>query len=74
MTSPRPDAFSIAITSGAIRALRRVAARLRQRAAPGVTIPDRHPDVTIVNSKSAHLFRIARDLDAIADDLEAERP
>jgi len=68
----RPDTFDLAITSGAISALRRHASLLRKRASGSVTVLDRRPVVLVVASESAHLFKIARQLDAIAADLEAE--
>lgn len=73
MTVPRPPDLDLAITSGAISALRRRAAALRKRASGGVSVLDRRPVVLVVASESAHLFKIARQLDAIADSLlEAE--
>jgi hypothetical protein len=70
MTAP-VDPFESAMLSGAIRALRRRANAIRQRAAPGVTRLDR-PPVVIVTSESAHALRIAKDFEAIADSLESE--
>jgi hypothetical protein len=60
MTEPRPDAFSIAITSGAISALRKRAQAARDRAS------------TARASEAAVARRIALALDQIADDLEGE--
>jgi hypothetical protein len=65
------DPLEAAIAEAAIRALRRRANAIRQRAAPGVTRLDR-PPVVIVTSESAHALRIARDFEAIADSLESE--
>jgi cell division protein ZapA (FtsZ GTPase activity inhibitor) len=66
------ERLEAAMLSGAINALRRRADALRQRASVGVTILDRKPPVVIVESKAAHLYRIARDLERVASDLEAE--
>jgi hypothetical protein len=66
------DPLEVDIPAGAVRALRRQAEAIRQRAAPGVTVLDRSPPVRILESKAAHLCRIARDLDLIADEIEAE--
>jgi hypothetical protein len=65
------DPFEAAIAEAAIRALRRRANAIRQRAAPGVTRLDR-PPVVIITSESATALRIAKDFEAIADSLEAE--
>jgi hypothetical protein len=68
--SARPDALSLAITSGAITALRKRAKAIRDRAVKtGVSIID-SPFVVIRTSESAHALKIAADLDRIADDLE----
>ena len=42
MNAPRPDNLDLAITSGAIVALRKRAAAIRKRAASGVTVIDLH--------------------------------
>jgi hypothetical protein len=65
------DLLERAITSGAIIALRKRAALIRQRAAGGVTIVGGPPMTIVKTSESAHAFKIATDLDAIADDLES---
>jgi hypothetical protein len=68
------DPFEAAIAEAAIRALRRRANAIRQRAAPGVTVLDRRPPVRILTSESATALRIAKDFDRIADVLaEAAR-
>jgi len=60
----------LAFLEGAVRALRRRAEAIRKKAALGVTSLDGYqPVVLVVDSKAAHLFRIARDWSAIADDL-----
>jgi hypothetical protein len=66
------DPFEAAIAEAAISALRRRAEAIRQRAAPVVVLDGYRPAVRILESKAAHLHRIARDLDAIAAELEAE--
>jgi hypothetical protein len=72
MTGAPVDPFEAALLAGAINALRNRAAAIRARASIGVTILDRRPPVVIVESKAAHLYRIARDLERVASDLEAE--
>jgi hypothetical protein len=66
------DALESAVLAGAIRALRNRAALVRARASDGVTVIDRRPPVIITESKAAHLYRIAADLDRVALELEAE--
>jgi hypothetical protein len=66
------DPLEAEIVTGAIRALRRRAEAIRERATPGVTILDRRPPVRIITSESATALRIAKDFDAIADAIEAE--
>jgi hypothetical protein len=67
----RPADLDLAFSSGAIAALRKRAAAIRKRAVAGVTVVDgRGSPVVIKSSEAAHLLDIARDLDAIADDLE----
>jgi hypothetical protein len=63
MTSPHP--LEAEMLAGSIRALRKRAEALRARASDGVVILDCKPAVLIVESKAAHLYRIARDFDAI---------
>jgi len=65
------DQLEAEILTGAVRALHRRAAAIRQRAALGVTRLDR-PPVVIVTSESATALRIARDFDEIAAQIEAE--
>lgn len=70
MSAARPDALDLAVTSGAVTALRRVAERLRRKAAADVVVVD-GPRMTIIKSPEAsQAYRIARDLEAIAADLE----
>ena len=71
MSAPRDD-LEAAITAAAVRALRKRAAALRQRAADGVPVLDRDPVVLVVESKAAHAFRIAHNWDLIAAELERE--
>jgi hypothetical protein len=72
IAEPSADPLEAAIALGAVRALHRRADAIRARASVGVTILDRRPAVRIVTSESARAFKIARDFDAITDDLEAE--
>jgi hypothetical protein len=67
--SARPEDLDLAFTSGAISALRKHAASIRRRAAGGVTVID-VAFVVVRTSEAAHAFKIAADLDRIADDLE----
>jgi len=57
MIAPRPDDLDIAVTSGAVTALRKLAARLRRRAAPSITVLD-GPPMTIVRTSEAAPRRI----------------
>ncbi len=66
------DPLETAIEAAVVRALRRRAEALRQRAAQGVDVLDCSPPVLVIESKSAHAFKIARDLDAIAAAVKAE--
>lgn len=66
------DPLERAVPAGAVRALRRQADAVRKRASVGVVVLDRRPPVIIVDLKAAHLYRIARDLDRVGSDLEAE--
>jgi hypothetical protein len=50
-------------------ALRKRAAAIRSRAASGVTVID-VPFTIVKTSEDAHAFKIASDLDRVADDLE----
>jgi hypothetical protein len=71
MTAPA-DPLEAAVLAGAIRALRNRAAMVRARASDGVAFLDGYrPSVIIIESKAAHLYRIARDLDRVASELEA---
>jgi len=65
------DPLEAAMTAAVISVLRRRAAAIRERAAPGVTRLDR-PPVVIITSESETALRIAKDFDAIAAELEAE--
>jgi hypothetical protein len=73
MTGAPVDPFETAVLAGAINALRRRAAAIRARASVGVTVLDRRPPVRIVTSESACALRIAKDFDAIADEIEGSR-
>jgi hypothetical protein len=72
MTGAPVDPLELAISVAVTRALRRRAEAIRKRAAPVVVLDGYRPAVRILESKAAHLHRIARDLDAIAAELEAE--
>jgi len=75
MSAAQPrDPLEADMVGGAVRALRGRADALRKRAAPGGTGLDREPPVIIVASEAPHSLKIARDLDRIADALEAEGP
>lgn len=64
-----PDDLKLAIASGAIAALRKVAQRLRREAVAGITVVDGPPMTIIKTSEAAHAFKIASDFDGIADHL-----
>jgi hypothetical protein len=68
----RPDQFEAAITSAAVRALRKRAEALRKGASVGIAVLDRRPVVLVITSESATALRIAKSWDTIASDLEAE--
>jgi hypothetical protein len=70
MTPPRPDDLDLAIRSGAIAALRKRAHAIRKRAADGITVVDGPPMTIIKTSEAAHAFKIAADLDQIANALD----
>jgi hypothetical protein len=73
MSAALPLDLEAEILTGAVRALRRRAAAIRERAAPGVTrLESYRPPVVIVTSESAHALRIARDFYSLADSLESE--
>jgi hypothetical protein len=72
MTGAPVDPLEAAIAAGTVAALRRCATAIRQRAAPVVVLDGYRPVVRIFESKAAHLHRIARDFDEIADAIEAE--
>jgi hypothetical protein len=69
LTAARPDDFDLAATSGAVKTLRRRAAAIRKRASSGVTVIDGPPMTIVKTSEATHAFRVAADLDAIADRL-----
>lgn len=67
------DAIERAIGTGAVHALHKRAAAQRQRAADGTATIDAHScDVTLRSPEAALALRLAADLAAIADEIEAE--
>ncbi len=67
------DPLESAIRASAVRALRRRAEAVRKGAADGVTVLDGYaPPVLSVTSEAATAFKIAKDWDQIAAELEAE--
>jgi hypothetical protein len=70
MDAPCPDNLDLAITSGAIVALRKRAAAIRKRAASGVTVID-SPFVVVKTSEAA--LRSRWPLSGASGDLQAPR-
>jgi hypothetical protein len=67
------DPLESALVAGAITALRNRAVALRKRATIGVTVLDRRPVVLVVTSEAAHALRVARDWEAVANEMERSR-